>query len=189
MITIIFKVSALAMLLRTPSSTFPLRARLTRRLPLLRLKLLHQNRPRRHLDMIEAIFTKQGMTIEEETQRRINTVNMMTAYLIIQDKRMLKRPQHDPPEPCSPAKKCSSKTILLEAAPLVHVTSKKDRPLVCFLCIGNPNLAPHLRTLKHKTPGSLTSASNHQRVPQLASADNNGTTLGRSDHSTAMMLG
>ncbi|OXV11192.1 hypothetical protein Egran_01047 [Elaphomyces granulatus] len=45
---------------------------------------------------------------------------------------------------------------LREAVKSVHPDSREQRPKICFLCVGDPNLPLDERVKEYKTPGSLS---------------------------------
>ncbi|KKA19831.1 hypothetical protein T310_6180, partial [Rasamsonia emersonii CBS 393.64] len=45
---------------------------------------------------------------------------------------------------------------LHQAITLVQISSLGQRPMICFLCVGNPGLLMEKRTRKYSTPGSLS---------------------------------
>ncbi|KAL4861381.1 hypothetical protein BDV12DRAFT_208056 [Aspergillus spectabilis] len=94
--------------------------------------------PPQHLMMIDAMLTMPGATIEAELQRQINAINVMAAFC----------PQQHILE--------DTEVALCQAMESVRVKSQKQRPMICFLCLGNPNLPLKDRIANHKTPGSLT---------------------------------
>ena len=125
--------------------------------------------PPQHLMVIDATLTIPGATLEAEYQRRINAINAMTAFCPVEEGRPTprpiqsrRRPVPDDDEPCPPAKRQrrvsedDTEVVLHEAIESVRITTPKERPLICFLCLGNANLPLKERIKKHATPGSLT---------------------------------
>ena len=125
--------------------------------------------PPQHLMVIDATLTMPGTTFEAEYQRRINAINAMTAFCPVEEGRptprpiqSCRRPVPDDDEPCPPAKRqrCVSndntEITLREAMESVRIKNSEERPLICFLCLGNANLPLKERVLKYTTPGSLT---------------------------------
>ncbi|KAL2810116.1 hypothetical protein BDW59DRAFT_155642, partial [Aspergillus cavernicola] len=122
-----------------------------------------------HLMVIDTMLTMPGATLEAEYQRRINTINAMTAFCPVEEGRPTPRPSQsrrrpvpDDDEPCPPAKRQQylaedeTEIALHQAIESVRITSEGQRPRICFLCLGNPNLPLKDRLAKHTTPGSLT---------------------------------
>ncbi|KAL4861379.1 hypothetical protein BDV12DRAFT_208062 [Aspergillus spectabilis] len=124
--------------------------------------------PPQHLIMINAMLTMPGATIEAELQRRINAINAMAAFCPVEEGRPMPRniqscrwPVPDDNEPDPPAKRQrhiseDTEVALYQVMKSVRVKSRKQRPMIYFLCLGNPNLLLKDRIANHKTPGSLT---------------------------------
>lgn len=117
--------------------------------------------------VIDTMLTMPGVTVEAERQRRIKAINAVTAFCGVEEGRPTPRPMISRRRPAcddfaSPAKRqrCRSEDELegeiLQAIEAVRVKSRHDRPRVCFICVGNPNLPMKNRILEHTTPGSLT---------------------------------
>ncbi|KAK6815542.1 hypothetical protein RU639_008672 [Aspergillus parasiticus] len=124
-----------------------------------------------HLAMIDAMLTMSGATLEAEYQRRINAINAMTAFCTVEEGRPTPRttqscrrpvPDDDDDELGVPAKRQrhvledDTKIALRQAMESVRIKNLSERPTICFLCLGNPNLPLKKRTAKHATAGSLT---------------------------------
>jgi hypothetical protein len=109
-----------------------------------------------------------GTTVEAEYQRRINTINAVTAFCGVEEGRPTPRPTKSCRRPttddilCPPAKrqqhseKDNSKVILHKAIESVRIKSRANRPTICFLCVGNPKLSLKDRVAEYATSGSLT---------------------------------
>ena len=50
----------------------------------------------------------------------------------------------------------NTEITLREAMESVQIKNSEERPLTCFLCLGNANLLLKEQVLKYTTPGSLT---------------------------------
>ncbi|KAL4761146.1 uncharacterized protein BDW70DRAFT_150295 [Aspergillus foveolatus] len=125
--------------------------------------------PPQQMLMIDAILTLPGTTLEAEYQRRIHAINAVTAFCGVEEGRPTsrttqsqRRPVPDDDEPGRIAKRHQSSAedeseiALRQAMEFVRINSPKQRPQICFLCLGNPDLSLKDRLLKHSTPGSLT---------------------------------
>lgn len=127
--------------------------------------------PPQHLAVIDATLTMPGTTLEAEYQRRINAINAMIAFCPVEEGRPIPRTTHsrrrpvpddDNDEVDAPAKRQrhtledDTEIALRQAIESVRVKDPRERPTICFLCLGNPNLPLKERTAKHATPGSLT---------------------------------
>lgn len=123
--------------------------------------------PRQQMLMIDAIFTMPGATLEVEQRRQINAINAVTAFCSVEEGRPTRRPVgpgRQPAPECDESyasvkrqRICADDEIALrQAVESVRVTSPKQRPRICFLCLGNPDLPLKDRLLQHTTPGSLT---------------------------------
>ncbi|KAL4899407.1 hypothetical protein BDW74DRAFT_163598 [Aspergillus multicolor] len=126
-----------------------------------------------HLALIDAMLTMPGTTLEVEYQRRIDAINAMTAFCPVEEGRPTPRTSQscrrpvpdnddDDDEFGTHAKrqrhvlKDDTEIALRQAMEFVRIKNRRERPTICFLCLGNPNLPLKERTAKHKTPGSLT---------------------------------
>ncbi|KAJ5730173.1 uncharacterized protein N7483_004681 [Penicillium malachiteum] len=121
-----------------------------------------------HLALINTILTIPGATLEEE----INTINAITVFCSVEEGRPTPRTRQSYRRPLSgdgddnssdtPIKqqRCVlediTKITLRQAMESVRVKDLKERPTICFLYLGNPNLPLMERIAKHATPGSLT---------------------------------
>ncbi|RJE18904.1 hypothetical protein PHISCL_08753 [Aspergillus sclerotialis] len=125
--------------------------------------------PSQHLIVIDATLTMPSATLEAEYQRRINAINAITAFCPVEEGRptprpvqSCRRPMSDDDESYPPAKRQQRLSedytdfSLRQAMETVRIKSENERPTVCFLCLGNPNLPLNERIAKHATPGSLT---------------------------------
>lgn len=125
--------------------------------------------PPQHLMVIDAVLTVPGATLEAEYQRRINAIKAMTAFCPVEEGRPMprpvqscRRPVFNDDESHPPAKRQRHQSeddtvfALRQAMETVRIKSKDERPRVCFLCLGNPNLPLKERIAEHTTPGSLT---------------------------------
>ncbi|KAL5364266.1 hypothetical protein BJX96DRAFT_187661 [Aspergillus floccosus] len=119
--------------------------------------------------MIDAILTVPGTTLEAEQRRRVNAINAVMAFCGVEEGRPARRPvgpgrrpAPDCDESYASVKRqriCAddeTKIALRQAVESVRVTSPKQRPRICFLCLGYPDLPLKDRLLQHTTPGSLT---------------------------------
>lgn len=120
-----------------------------------------------HMILIDTILTIPGTMVEAEYQRRIAAINAVVAFCDMQEGAPLrplqsrKRLATEAEIPTQTKRQDSSKEgeeviSLHQAIKSVQTVSKSERPLICFLCVGNPSLAIKERTWKYKTPGSLT---------------------------------
>jgi hypothetical protein len=110
-------------------------------------------------------LTVPGATIEKECQQRIAAINAVVAFSFVQEgppsRPILSRKRSVGDDAQSPPAKrnvCQQEdeTTLVRAITLVQISSSKERPTVCFLCVGDPTLPMKMRTWNYKTPGSLT---------------------------------
>jgi hypothetical protein len=125
--------------------------------------------PLQHLMVIDAMLTMPGATLEAEYQRRINAINAGTAFCGAEEGRPTPRPvgsRHRPvPDdddsgPPTKRQRClvedETEIALRQAMESVRIKSPEERPTICFLCVGNPNLPLIDRIAEYATPGSLT---------------------------------
>ncbi|EAW11462.1 uncharacterized protein ACLA_091600 [Aspergillus clavatus NRRL 1] len=121
-----------------------------------------------YLRMIDTILTVPGTTLEAEHQRRIDAIDAMMAFWPVEEGRPTprtqpcRRPVPEADNSPRPAKRQrdlvedEAEIALREAVESVQVTCPKQRSLICFVCLGYPNLSFPNRLSKYKTPGSLT---------------------------------
>ncbi|QKX57723.1 uncharacterized protein TRUGW13939_04842 [Talaromyces rugulosus] len=123
-----------------------------------------------HLTYIESMMAAPGKTIELEYQRRIRAIDEGALYCGMEEGRPTRRtipfrrpPPDDDDEGSSPPAKrprCSADEepdcALQSAIKSVVITEPSQRPVICFICVGNPQLPMSKRTMKYKNPGSLT---------------------------------
>jgi hypothetical protein len=125
--------------------------------------------PPQQMMMIDAILSLPGSTLEAEYQRRIDAINAVAAFCGVEEGRPTRRttqsrrrplPDDGESGPVSkrPPSSAEGETdiALRQAMESVRIGSPKQRPQICFLCLGNPGLPLKDRLLKHSTPGSLT---------------------------------
>ena len=116
-----------------------------------------ENRTPEHLLLIDAIMTLPATSLEDEVQRRITAINAVAAYRGVEEGRSYGRlseqvTQSVIPKAKTPAQ-CDSRAALKRAVKSVR-TDK--RPLLCFLCVGNPDLPICDRVKEYATVGSLS---------------------------------
>jgi hypothetical protein len=122
-----------------------------------------------HMILIDNVLSIPGSTIEKEYQRRIAAIKAVVAFCDVEEgspTRRLnaaqKRPAMDALSSAPSAKRqnCLSPTkqnaSLSQAIASVCIKDKEDRPTVCFLCLGNPQMPEYERFKSYNTPGSLT---------------------------------
>ncbi|KAL4801337.1 hypothetical protein BDV18DRAFT_167573 [Aspergillus unguis] len=125
--------------------------------------------PPQQMLMIDAILSLPGTTMEAEYKRRIQAINAVTAFCGVEEGRPTRRttqscrrslPDDDESGPVAKRHQSSAEDeteiALRQAMESVRIDSPKQRPQICFLCLGNPDLPLKDRLLKHSTPGSLT---------------------------------
>lgn len=128
-----------------------------------------------HMMLIDTILTIPGTTVEAEYQRRIAAINAVVAFCDVEEGAPIrplqsrKRLAAEAMIPVQAKKQDLSQegegvVALRQAIGSVHIVSQNERPLICFLCVGNPSLAMKKRTWKYKTPGSLTRHFQRKRV-------------------------
>ncbi|KAL1979001.1 hypothetical protein VTN96DRAFT_7497 [Rasamsonia emersonii] len=126
--------------------------------------------------LIDTILTLPGATIEAEYQRRIAAINAVIAFCDVMEGAPIrpgpsrKRLATDAVAPHSKRQEGSQEdedTIALrQAIASVRVGSPRQRPKICFLCVGDTRLPVTERTWVYNTPGSL---SRHLRRKHLNS--------------------
>ena len=125
--------------------------------------------PPQYLMVIDATLTMPGATLEAEYQCWINTINVMTAFCLVEEGQSMPQPIQscqwpvpDDDKPCPPAKQqqCilnnNTEITLCKAMESVWIKNSEEQPLTCFLYLGNANLLLKEWVLKYTTPGSLT---------------------------------
>ena len=124
-----------------------------------------------HMILIDTVLTMPGSTVEKECQRRIAAINAVIAFCDVEEGSPTRRPiatqkqkrcATDALQSTFPAKKraCLSpdecETPICQAIASVCIKNSKERPTICFLCLGTPLLPEHERLKNYKTPGSLS---------------------------------
>jgi hypothetical protein len=122
-----------------------------------------------HLAFIDCMMAIPGKTLEAEYQRRIAAIDAGTVFCGVEEGRPTRRAAQSPRRPAPddedshPSAKRQRVVIkeetedaLRHAIDSVRVTSPEDRPTICFVCVGNPNIPVKDRVAKYATPGSLT---------------------------------
>lgn len=125
--------------------------------------------PPQQMLMIDTILSLLGTTLEAEYERRIQAINAVTAFCGVEEGRPTRQttqscrrslPANDESGPVAKRHQSSAEDeteiALRQAMESVRIDSPKQRPQICFLCLGNPDLPLKDRLLKHSTPGSLT---------------------------------
>ncbi|PKX91173.1 uncharacterized protein P174DRAFT_434229 [Aspergillus novofumigatus IBT 16806] len=109
-----------------------------------------------------------GSTVEKEYRRRIAAINAVTAFCDVEEGSPTRRPNItqkrralDVLPSAPPAKRQEStsfeeqKTTLSQAIASVCIKARRERPNICFLCLGNPRMPERERVKDFGTPGSL----------------------------------
>ncbi|EEA23683.1 hypothetical protein TMatcc_006763 [Talaromyces marneffei ATCC 18224] len=122
-----------------------------------------------HLAFIDCMMAIPGKTLDVEYQRRIAAIDAGTVFCGVEEGRPTRQAAQSPrrPAPDDKDSHCSAKrqrvvvkeetdNALCHAIDSVRVTSREDRPTICFICVGNPNIPLKARIAKYATPGSLT---------------------------------
>ncbi|KAG5293363.1 hypothetical protein I7I50_03747 [Histoplasma capsulatum G186AR] len=135
-----------------------------------------------HLILIDTVLTIPATTVEAEYRRRIAAINAVTAFCDVEEGAPSQRTICLPKKRAAPdvASSTHSKkqkhsledetaVVLREAIASVQVDSPDQRPEICFLCVGNPNLQLAKRTKKYHDPGSLTRHFRRKHVDRLGS--------------------
>ncbi|KAL6233926.1 hypothetical protein BDW75DRAFT_251728, partial [Aspergillus navahoensis] len=125
--------------------------------------------PLQQMLMIDTILSLPGTTLEAEYKRRIQAINTVTAFCGVEEGHPTRRttqscrrplPDDDKSGPVAKRPQSSAEDetdiALRQAMESVRIDSAKQRPQICFLCLGNPDLPSKDRILKYSTPGSLT---------------------------------
>ncbi|KUL81576.1 hypothetical protein ZTR_09852, partial [Talaromyces verruculosus] len=124
---------------------------------------------RAHLTFIDCMMAMPGKTLEAEYQRRIAAIDAGTVFCGVEEGRPTRRATQSPRRPAPDDEdshrsakrqrvviKEETEDALRHAIDSVRVTSPEDRPTICFVCVGNPNIPLKARIAKYATPGSLT---------------------------------
>lgn len=121
-----------------------------------------------HRAWVGSIVTVPGKTLEAEYQRRITSIDTGVAFCSAAEGKPTYRPRRprrwiipdeDPaPPPKRPRLREDNErdAALRHAIQSVQIKHPKQRPTVCFLCVGNPKMPLQDRIAKYATPGSLT---------------------------------
>ncbi|KAB8069060.1 hypothetical protein BDV29DRAFT_183512 [Aspergillus leporis] len=121
-----------------------------------------------HMILIDTVLTMPGSTVEKEYQRRITAINAVIAFCDVEEGSPTRQPNITQKRravdslPSAPAKKREGpspdepKSTLCQAMASVCIKKPNERPTICFLCIGNPQLPERKRLESYDTPGSLS---------------------------------
>ncbi|KAJ6016523.1 hypothetical protein N7540_011114 [Penicillium herquei] len=121
-----------------------------------------------HMTLIDSVLTMPGKTVEKETERRIAAINAVIAVCDAEEGAPSRPPQKrsvdavDVPAVAPVAKRQNSALpenrddTFSQAIASVCVKAEKDRPTICFLCLGNSGLPENERLRMYKNPGSLS---------------------------------
>ncbi|KAJ6103770.1 hypothetical protein N7486_003992 [Penicillium sp. IBT 16267x] len=117
-----------------------------------------------HMTLIDSVLTLPGKTVEKETERRIAAINAVIAVCDAEEgapSRPLtqKRPADAAVLPTATAplpKRQKADDTFLRAITSVCVESERERPTICFICLGNTGLPENERLRMYKNPGSLS---------------------------------
>jgi len=106
------------------------------------------------------ILAPPGATLEAEHQRRNDAINAVTAYCKIEEGDMRggrKRSGGRPKRAVIKRESPSPEDEALKAAMLsVYIKDPKERPTVCFMCLGNEGAPLAVRIYSFSSPGDLT---------------------------------
>ncbi|KAJ5263947.1 hypothetical protein N7478_011552 [Penicillium angulare] len=122
-----------------------------------------------HMTLIDSVLTMPGKTVEKETERRIAAINAVIAVCDAEEG----APSRPPPQKrpvdavdvpaAAPVPKRQRSTLAEErddtfcqAIATVCVKNEKQRPTICFICLGNAGLPEKERLRMYKNPGSLS---------------------------------
>ncbi|KAJ5267492.1 hypothetical protein N7478_010477 [Penicillium angulare] len=122
-----------------------------------------------HMTLIDSVLTMPGKTVEKETERRIAAINAVIAVCDAEEG----APSRPPPQKrpldavdvpaAAPVPKRQNFTLpeerddtFSQAIASVCVKNEKERPTICFICLGNAGLPENERLRMYKNPGSLS---------------------------------
>jgi hypothetical protein len=106
------------------------------------------------------ILAPPGVTLEAEHQRRNEAINAVTAYCNIEEGDMCrgrKRSGGRPKRAAIKKESPSPEEEALKAAMLsVYIKDPKERPTVCFMCLGNESASLSVRIYSFSSPSDLS---------------------------------
>lgn len=116
-----------------------------------------------HVRLIESIMSLPGSSLPEETQRRSAAISAVATYCHLEEGKILRNQRvgmcnSDEMEDTNDLDEVALKTA-------GEAIKKERRPTICFLCLGNEQLAVKQRTHCFYTPGVL---SRHFKSRHLA---------------------
>jgi hypothetical protein len=119
-----------------------------------------------HLLLIDAILTLPETSLENEIRRRIAAINATTIYCGIEEGPASRRSQRGHPlkDDSPPVTKTQESDILSQA---IRSIKAEKRPIICFVCLGNPSLTLRERVVSYATPGSLSRHFLRKHVSKL----------------------
>jgi hypothetical protein len=122
-----------------------------------------------HLTFIDCMMAIPGKTLEAEYLRRIAAIDAGTVFCGVEEgrptRRAIQSPRRPAPDDGDSYRSAKRQRVIIKdeadnalrhAIDSVRVTSREDRPTICFICVGNPNIPLKARVAKYATPGSLT---------------------------------
>jgi Protein of unknown function (DUF3435) len=118
-----------------------------------------ENRTPEHVLLIDAIMTLPATSLEEEVQRRITAINAITTYCGVEEGRSYGRQTElsDVRSTMNTKAQIPAQSDTVNALRRAIASVQADsRPLICFLCVGNPDLPMCDRVKKYATVGSLS---------------------------------
>jgi hypothetical protein len=117
-----------------------------------------------HIQLIEALLTLPGSTLEEEYRRRSTAISAIAAYCKVEEG-VTRRVQRGA-SVAKPTHSASTANPLDAALEKAIVSVYKDkRPVHCFMCVGNKKKPIVERIYKFRTPGEV---SRHFKSVHLA---------------------
>ena len=113
-----------------------------------------------HLRLIDAIMTLPETSLDKEMQRRIMAINAVTVYCGVEEGTSYRSRRGGRPvgavvtsHEAKMSAQAEPDTVLQQAKLSVRTD---QRPLICFLCVGNPSLPWRDQVKRYATVGSLS---------------------------------
>lgn len=113
------------------------------------------------LRLMDGILTMPEATVEAELGRRIRGIYAVIHYCDVEEgaplpRRPLTKSLPIRETPVQKLEQNAEHVLLRDSIASVFIKKKTERPVICFLCVGNSRLPVHERTRIYNTPASLS---------------------------------
>ena len=129
-----------------------------------------------HIQLIEALLTLPGSTLEEEYRRRSTAISAIAAYCKVEEG-VTRRVQRvaSVAKPTQSASTANPLDAALEAAKVS--VYKEKRPTICFMCLGNEKSPIEKRIYSFHTSGDLSKHFKQRHLAKIKGGEGVGCDL------------